>query len=120
MADANGYQVLQEGRAAHVNPGNADDWLYATLGSAPFTFEVGLDFNSQNANSIGAVVRNNVEPALRGSEMALGLRNWRFDIGRIRPAAPIAVGAVGAGSYACLAHPWPPGRPGASAVRAPD
>src|SRR3989454_7711789 len=93
MADANGYRVLQEGRATHVNPGNADDWLYATLGTAPFTFEVGLDFNSQNANSIGAVVRNNVEPALRGSEMALGLRNWRFVKGLVTPAALIAVAA---------------------------
>src|SRR2546427_80712 len=96
MANANGYQVLQEGRATHVNPGNSDDWLYATLGAAPFTFEVGPDFNSQNANSIGAVVRNNVEPALRGSEMALGLRNWRFDMGRGTPAALVA-GAAGGG-----------------------
>ena len=106
MADANGYQVLQEGRATHVNPGNADDWLYATLGTAPFTFEVGLDFNSQNANSIGAVVRNNVEPALRGSEMALGLRNWRFDMGRVTPAALIAVAAVGALSSVYFVHRW--------------
>src|SRR2546425_12073862 len=100
MAYANGYQVLQEGRSTHVNPGNSDDWLYATLGAAPFMFEVGLDFNSQNAGSIGAVVRNNVEPALRGSEMALGLRNWRFDIGRGNSAGLIPVadgGAVGAG-----------------------
>src|SRR5256885_10431528 len=94
MADANGYQVLQEGRATHVNPGNSDDWLYATLGAAPFTFEVGLDFNSQNANSIGAVVRNNLEPALRGSEMALGLRNWRVDLGPVPPAALIPVPAA--------------------------
>src|SRR2546422_11620715 len=98
MADANGYQVLQEGRATHVNPGNSDDWRYATLGAAPFTFEVGLDFNSQNANSIGAVVRNNVEPALRGSEMALGLRNWRFGHGAGTPAAPLATAASGPGS----------------------
>src|SRR2546426_2195604 len=98
MENANGYQVLQEGRATHVNPGNADDWLYATLGAAPFTFEVGLDFNSQNANSIGAVVRNNVEPALRGSEMALGLRNWRFGHRRRQPPALLRGAARGPGS----------------------
>src|SRR5256885_6400269 len=109
MADANGYQVLQEGRATHVNPGNADDWLYATLGTAPFTFEVGLDFNSQNANSIGAVVRNNVESALRGSEMALGLRNWRFDMGRGTPAALIAGAAGRAPTSPSFLHPWGPG-----------
>src|SRR5256886_15766783 len=107
MADANGYQVLQEGRATHVNPGNADDWLYATLGAAPFTFEVGLDFNSQNANSIGAVVRNNLEPALRGSEMALGLRNWRVYIGPVTPAPLIAVAA---GSAPCAPLPSSPAR----------
>src|SRR5256885_12317469 len=108
MADANGYQVLQEGRATHVNPGNADDWLYATLGTAPFTFEVGLDFNSQNANSIGAVVPNNVESARRGSQMALDLRNWRFDMGRVTPAGLIAVAAGGAFGSRYLVHP---GRP---------
>src|SRR3989454_4976267 len=76
MENANGYQVLQEGRATHVNPGNADDWLYATLGTAPFTFEVGLDFNSQNAKSIGAVevftrVRD-VQAQIRGAQL-----KWR-------------------------------------------
>src|SRR5256885_3906504 len=106
MADANGYQVLQEGRATHVNPGNTDDWLYATLGTAPLTFQVGLDFSSQNANSIGAVVRNNVEPGLAGPEMALGLRNWRFDTGRVTPAALIAVAAVGALSSVYFVHRW--------------
>src|SRR2546429_8877543 len=112
MADANGYQVLQEGRGTRGNPGNSDDWLYATLGAAPFTFEVGLDFNSQNAWSIGAVVHNNVEPALRGSEMALGLRNWRFDMGRVTPAALIAVAAIGAVSSADFVPRWRPGRRG--------
>jgi len=106
MAYANGYQVLQEGRATHVNPGNSDDWLYATLGTAPFTFEVGLDFNSQNAKSIGAVDRNNVEPALRGAEMALGLRNWRFDMGRVTPAALVAVAAVGGLSSVYFVYRW--------------
>ncbi|HYT17677.1 MAG TPA: M14 family metallopeptidase [Thermoplasmata archaeon] len=106
MAVANGYQVLQEGRATHVNPGNSDDWLYGTLGTAPFTFEVGLDFNSQNARSIGAVDRNNVEPALRGAEMALGLRNWRFDMGRVTPAALVAVAAVGGLSSVYFVVRW--------------
>jgi len=106
MAYANGYQVLQEGRATHVNPGNSDDWLYATLGTAPFTFEVGLDFNSQNARSIGAVDRNNVEPALRGAEMALGLRNWRFDMGRVTPVALVAVAAVGGLSSVYFVYRW--------------
>jgi carboxypeptidase T len=106
MADANGYQVLQEGRATHVNPGNSDDWLYGTLGTAPFTFEVGLDFNSQNATRIGAVVRNNVEPALRGAEMALGLRDWRFDMGRVTPAALVAVAAVGGLSSVYFVVRW--------------
>jgi len=106
MAVANGYQVLQEGRATHVNPGNSDDWLYGTLGTAPFTFEVGLDFNSQNAKSIGAVDRNNVEPALRGAEMALGLRNWRFDMGRVTPAALVAVAAVGGLSSVYFVVRW--------------
>src|SRR5437667_2078372 len=84
----------------------SDDWLYATLGTAPFTFEVGLDFNSQNAPSIGAVVRNNVEPALRGSEMALGLQNWRFDMGRVTPAALIGVAAVRSVSSVYFNHRW--------------
>src|SRR2546430_5353600 len=119
MADANGYQVLQEGRATHVNPGNSDDWLYATLRAAPFTFEVGLDFNPQNAGSIGAVVRNNVEPALRGSEMALGLRNWRFHMGRRTPPALIPVAAGGAGSSADFVHPWGRVRRGNTTLRAP-
>ena len=119
MADANGYRVLQEGRATHVNPGNSDDWLYATLGTAPFTFEVGLDFNSQNAPSIGAVVRNNVEPALRGSEMALGLRNWRFDMGRVTPAALIGVAAVGSVSSVYFVHRWRRVRRDNSALRTP-
>jgi len=106
MAVANGYQVLQEGRATHVNPGNSDDWLYGTLGTAPFTFEVGLDFNSQNARSIGAVDRNNVEPALRGAEMALGLRNWRFDMGRVTPVALVAIAAVGGLSSVYFVYRW--------------
>src|SRR5256712_11651535 len=105
MAYANGYQVLQEGRATHVNPGNSDDWLYATLGTAPFTFEVGLDFNSQNAKSIGAVDRNNVEPALRGAEMALGLRNWRVCMGGGAAAAPVAVGPGRGQSSGDFAYP---------------
>src|SRR2546427_12585570 len=106
MAYTNGYLVLQEGRATHVNPGNSGDWLYATLGTAPFTFEVGLDFNSQNAKSIGAVDRNNVEPALRGAEMALGLRNWRFDMGRVTPAALVAGGAVGGLTSVYFVYRW--------------
>jgi len=106
MSAANGYQVLQEGRASQVNPGNSDDWLYATLGTAPFTFEVGIDFNSQNASRIGAVDRNNVEPALRGAEMALGLRDWRFDMSQVSSLTLAGIAGVAAVSSVYFVHRW--------------
>ncbi len=74
MAGANGYEILQEGHSSHLKAGNSDDWLYANFGTLAFTIELGRAHSSRDVNQIGAVVHNNVEPALRASELALHLR----------------------------------------------
>jgi len=119
MSLANGYRVLQEGRAAHPNPGNSDDWLYGTLGTAPFTFEVGIDFNSQNASRIGPVDRNEIEPALRGAEMALGLRDWRFDLSWVTSATWLGLAGVAAVSSVYFVYRWRRVRADDAIVRGP-
>jgi len=51
--------------------------------------------------------------------MALGLRNWRFDMGRVTPAALIAVAAVGAVSSVYFVHRWRRVRRDNSTLRTP-
>ena len=80
--------------------------IAGTLGTAPFTFEVGIDFNSQNASRIGPVDRNEIEPALRGAEMALGLRDWRFDLSWVTSATWLGLAGVAAVSSVYFVYRW--------------
>ena len=74
MSAFNGYKLLQEGRSNHVKPGNADDWLYKKFGTLAYTVELGPAFSSQDNNQIDAVLTSNIEPALLGTELSLGLK----------------------------------------------